>query len=192
MPWMPHLWNGISPRDRPFQKSISKLCSWDSTRQVDEFQHLEGSDVCVCVCVCVLSPRPCTLYIQLTLEVYRLNCEGSLNHGYFSTVNSTVCGWLNPWMQRNSGYRESTVSWPCIVWGSTVVYIALNCLLNDLLAILAITSLQKPLLHLILTITVALKPVFSTPWHLYLATQPWSSRAQKEANHFFPSELTLD
>ena len=43
------------------------------------------------------------------------------------------------------------------------MYIALNCLLNDLLAILAITSLQKPLLHLILTITVALKPVFSTP-----------------------------
>lgn len=36
------------------------------------------------------------------------------------------------------------------------MYIALKCLLNELLAI---TSLQKPLLHLILIITAALKPV---------------------------------
>ena len=70
MPWMPHLWNGISPSDGPFQKSISKLCSWDSTQQVDEFQHLEGSNL-VHVCVCCPQYLAHILYIQLTLEVYR-------------------------------------------------------------------------------------------------------------------------
>ena len=130
--------------------------------------------VTLCMCVCVV---PSALHIlciySWALKYTGVNCEGSLNHGYFSTVNTTVCGWLNPWMQRNSGNRESTVSWPvhCLRVNCSV-YIALNCLLNDLLVILAITSLQKPLLPLILTITAALKPVFSTPRHLYLATQP--------------------
>lgn len=70
MPRMLHLWNGISPSDGPFQKSISKLCSWDSTQQVDELQHLEGREL-VHVCVCCPQCLAHTLYIQLSLEVYR-------------------------------------------------------------------------------------------------------------------------
>ena len=59
-----------------------------------------------------------------------LKCKDPLILGYFSIVNTTVLhdlvyGWLNPWLLRNHGYRQPTITcmWihPLVVQGSTVL-----------------------------------------------------------------------